>query len=72
MLLYQIEARLKDYAAKLKQQPVDKSPLAKEDVVMLGVPLPRDLHKKMSTIAKENNVSLKKLAVYVLSAAFKD
>ena len=72
MMLAQIEARLRDYAAKLKQQPLDKSPASKEDVVMLGVPLPKELHKKMSAIAKENNVSLKKLAVHVLSAAFKD
>jgi predicted HicB family RNase H-like nuclease len=71
MLLAQIEARLRDYAAKLKADNLGNDTSKNNDVVMLGVPLPKELHEKMRIAAKENNTSLKKLAVHALSIAFK-
>ena len=75
-MLAQIERRLKEYAALVKSGKVtaidSKKTNDNHDVIMIGVPVPREIHARMVIAAKERNTSLKRLVVEVLERVYVD
>jgi len=75
-MLAQIERRLKEYAALVKSGKITSIDAKKtsdsQDVIMIGVPVPREIHAKMVIAARERNTSLKRLAVEMLERVYVD
>lgn len=76
-MLAQIERRLKEYAALVKSGKVvpieaGKKNLNNNDVIMIGVPVPKEIHARMVIAAKERNTTLKRLVVEVLERVYAD